>query len=212
MKAQVLPGTRQSGSGPTIGVLALQGGVAEHAQMLSDLGATVRLVRKEADLESHLDGIVLPGGESSTIDRLLKIFNMKQLLADLLADGLPCLATCAGMILVSRKVLDAAPGQTSLGVLDTTVSRNVYGSQTASAEVTLDTTLGPVRGAFIRAPKIVRVGEDVQGLARRMPEQGGLEEDGDIVAVRGNNIVALSFHPELTGDATFHTDLLNRLA
>ena len=79
MKAQVLPGTRPSGSGPTIGVLALQGGVAEHAQMLSDLGATVRLVRKEADLESHLDGIVLPGGESSTIDRLLKIFNMKQL-------------------------------------------------------------------------------------------------------------------------------------
>lgn len=72
--------------------------------------------------------------------------------------------------------------------------------------------MGPVRGAFIRAPKIVRVGQDVQVLARRMPEQGGLEEDGDIVAVRGGNIVALSFHPELTGDTTFHADLLNRLA
>lgn len=211
MAGSVTPGVRSAASGPTIGVLALQGGVAEHVHMLRQLGANVKLVRKRADLSSGIDGVVLPGGESSTIDRLLRIFDMKALLGDLLRDGLPCLATCAGMILLAREVVDAAPGQTSLKVLDATVSRNVYGSQTASAEVTLDTPLGPVVGAFIRAPKIVRVGEGVQVLARRYPAQGGLDPEGDIVAVKSKNIVALSFHPELTGDATFHADLLERL-
>ncbi len=191
----------------TIGVLALQGGVREHADMLLRLGASVTYLRRAADLVGpdgvRVDAVVLPGGESSTIDRLLRTFGLFEPLRDAIAGGLPTLGTCAGLVLLARTVLDPAPGQQSLGVLDVDVRRNAFGSQVNSAEVTLDTVLGPAKVAFIRAPRVDRVGTQVQVLARR----------GDaVVAVREANITGISSHPELTGETLFHADLLATVA
>jgi len=183
-----------------VGVLALQGGVAEHVGLLKGLGAEVRLARRAADL-AGLDALVLPGGESSTMSRLLVTLGLLGPLRDAAASGLPVLGTCAGLILLAREVLDPAPGQVTLGVLDVIVRRNAFGPQVESAEVDLPTSLGPTRVAFIRAPQLVSVGEGVEVLAR-------LGES--VVAVRQGPVVGLAFHPELTGDPTFHADLLRR--
>lgn len=181
-----------------VGVLALQGGVREHADLLSRLGATVRAVRRPEDL-TGLDALVLPGGESSVMDRLARSFGLREPLRAAIADGLPTLGTCAGLVLLATDVEDPAPGQQSLGALDVTVRRNAFGSQVASAEVVMPTTLGDVRAAFIRAPEITRVGAGVEVLARHA---------GAIVAVRAGTVMGVSFHPELTGDPTFHRELL----
>ena len=183
---------------PRVGVLALQGGVREHTDLLAGLGASVVAVRRASDLEG-LDALVLPGGESSTIDRLLRLFDLAGPLRDAVASGLPTLGTCAGLVLLAREVLDPAPGQGSLGLLDVSVRRNAFGAQLESAEVDLDTTLGPAHVAFIRAPQVVRVGEGVEVLARWSDA---------VVAVRQGAIIGLAFHPELTGDTTFHRALL----
>ncbi len=199
-----LPASRVPGpGGRTVGVLALQGGVREHAELLLGLGASVAYLRTPADLIGpdgpRVDALVLPGGESSTIDRLLRIFELDEPLRAAIAAGLPTLGTCAGLVLLARRVLDPAPGQQSLGILDIDVRRNAFGSQVDSAEVTLDTVLGPARVAFIRAPRVERVGPGVETLATR----------GDaVVAVRAGAVTGVSFHPELTGETLFHTALL----
>ncbi|QNV38772.1 pyridoxal 5'-phosphate synthase glutaminase subunit PdxT [Rothia terrae] len=191
------------GTGKTIGVLALQGGVSEHAETLRGLGAEVVLVKKAEQLQG-LDALVLPGGESSTIDRLTRILGVRDALKSAISGGLPTLGTCAGLIMLAREIDDPAPGQQSLGVLDISVGRNAFGSQVDSAEALLEwrTPAGevlPVKTAFIRAPRVSSVGEGVEVTARY---------HGEIVGVRQGNIIGISFHPELTGDTTVHEELL----
>lgn len=188
---------------PTVGVLALQGGVRDHERVLAGLGARTVRVRTASDLVGpdgpRVDALVLPGGESSTIDRLLRLVGLAHPLTDALRSGLPALGTCAGLVLLARVVLDPAPGQHSLGALDVAVRRNAFGRQVDSAEVDLATTLGPARVAFIRAPRVEAWGPRVEVLARR----------GDaVVAVREGTVTGLSFHPELTGEPVFHRLLL----
>ena len=190
-------------SGPRVGLLALQGGVAEHRRLLEGLGADVALVRRPQDLVGpdgcRVDALVLPGGESSTIDRLTRLFELAEPLRDLIAAGLPTLGTCAGLIMLAREITDPAPGQGSLGVLDVAVRRNAWGRQLASAEVTLATAWGEAKVAFIRAPAVEQIGIGVEVLARHHDH---------VVAVRQEHIVGLAFHPELTGEPLFHRRLL----
>lgn len=192
---------------PHVGVVALQGGVAEHVDLLRQLGARTSLVRRPDDLIGpdglRVDAVVLPGGESSTIDRLLRIFGLGEPLAGAIRDGLPTLATCAGLIQLAAEIADPAPGQGSFGVLDVTVHRNAFGRQVDSAEVDLDTAWGLARVAFIRAPAVTRVGAGVEVLARYRDET---------VAVRQGAILGLSFHPELTGEPLFHRALLDEVS
>lgn len=194
-------------SGPTVGVLALQGGVAEHVGVLEGLGVRVVAVRTPRDLIGsdgvRVDAMVLPGGESSVIDRLLRTFELFEPLREAIGAGLPTLATCAGLILLADEVLDPAPGQQSLKLLDVTVRRNAFGPQVASSVESLETTDGPVSVAFIRAPEVVRAGPQVAVVARRGPA---------IVAVRQRAITGLAFHPELTGETRFHRQLLSQVA
>lgn len=189
-----------SGRRPLVGVLALQGGVAEHVRMLQASGADPVLVRRPSQLPD-LDGIVLPGGESSTIDRLTRMFALADPLRELIVGGLPTLATCAGLVLLADAVVDPAPGQQSLRVLPITVQRNAFGAQIASEEVVVETIDGPVRAAFIRAPVVTELGEGVEVLARHR---------GRIVGVQSGAVTAISFHPELTGDDTLHRGLVAR--
>lgn len=188
---------------PTVGLVALQGGVREHRLVLESLGARVVPLRAGTDLIGpdgpRVDAVLLPGGESSTIDKLLRMFDLFEPLRTEVAAGLPALGTCAGLVLLARDVDDAAPGQRSLGLLDVTVRRNGLGPQVDSAEVGLDSTLGTVRVAFIRAPVVTRVGPGVEVVARR---------DERVVAVRAGTVTGLAFHPELTGEAGFHRQLL----
>ena len=188
---------------PTVGILALQGGVREHTVLLEGLGARVSLIRSPGDLVGpdgvRVDALVLPGGESSTIDKLLRIFDLFDPLRTAIAGGLPTLGTCAGLVLLAREIADPAPGQQSLGILDVTVRRNALGPQVDSAELSLDTSLGPVRVAFIRAPIVTRLGAGVEVVARR---------DEHIVAVTQGPVMGVAFHPELSGEAAFHRHLL----
>lgn len=181
---------------PLVGVLALQGDVREHVRALKSAGAQVRLVRAAADLEG-LDGIVLPGGESTAIGKLLDVFHVLQPLRELLADGLPAYGSCAGLVLLADRVVDGLPGQPLLGGLDVTVRRNAFGSQVHSFEAALplDGLDDPVHAVFIRAPWVERAGAAVEVLA---------EVDGHPVAVRQGRLLATSFHPELTGDPRVH--------
>lgn len=189
---------------PTVGLVALQGGVREHRLMLEGLGARVVPLRSGADLVGpdgvRVDAVLLPGGESSTIDKLLRMFDLFEPLRASIAAGLPALGTCAGLVLLAADVDDRAPGQRSLGLLDVTVRRNALGSQVDSAETELASTLGPLRVAFIRAPIVTRVGPGVDVLARR---------DEHVVAVRQGAITGIAFHPELTGETVFHRRLLD---
>lgn len=191
MTGAATPGDRR------IGVIALQGGVREHLDLLESVGVHGVRVRTPQDL-AGLDGIVLPGGESSTIDRLLRIFDLTDPLREAIRAGLPTLATCAGLITLAEQIIDPAPGQQSLGILDITVQRNAFGAQVKSEEATVDTTDGPVRAAFIRAPIVTRVGSGVEVIA---------EHRGRVVGVRAGAVTAVAFHPELTGDALLHASL-----
>ncbi len=186
---------------PRIGVLALQGGVREHADMLESLGVAVVPVRHAGDLAA-IDGLVLPGGESSTIDRLLRVFSLAEPLRECLRCGLPALGTCAGLITLATQIVDPAPGQGSLGVVDMEVRRNSFGPQVNSAVERVDTAFGPVEAAFIRAPEVLTVGEGSKIVARR---------EGAIVGVETPSALAVSFHPELTGDTTVHERFLSKV-
>ena len=180
---------------PRIGVLALQGDVREHVAALRLGGATAVEVRRPAELD-RLDGIVLPGGESTAMGRLLAVFELLEPLRARLQAGLPAYGTCAGMILLADEVRGGRPGQPLLGGLDMTVRRNAFGRQVDSFESDLDVVgLGQVHGVFIRAPWVERVGPAVEVLA---------SVDDHPVAVRQGPLLATSFHPELTGDGRLH--------
>lgn len=180
-----------------VGVLALQGDVREHARSLTAAGAEAVPVKRVADLHS-LDGIVIPGGESTTIGKLLVIFDLLDPLRAAIRDGLPAYGSCAGMILLANDVLDGLPGQPTIGGLDVTVRRNAFGRQVDSFETDLAMATvegGPLHAVFIRAPWVERVGEGVEVLA---------SVGGHPVAVRQRHLLATSFHPELTGDHRVH--------
>jgi 5'-phosphate synthase pdxT subunit len=181
----------------TIGVLAVQGDVREHVRVLTELGAHAYGIRRPTEL-AHLDGLVIPGGESTTMDKLVRAFDLYDPLRALIAEGLPVYGSCAGMIMLADRIAEPRPGQQTLGGLDVTVRRNAFGRQVDSFEEDLDfagVDGGPVRAVFIRAPWVEEAGDGVQVLARAA---------GRIVAVRQGPLLATSFHPEVTGDTRVH--------
>lgn len=187
-----------STSRPHVGVLALQGDVREHARVLGELGAEVSLVRRPVELAA-VDGLVIPGGESSVIDKLSRAFGMRQPIRDAIAAGMPMYGTCAGLILLADRITDGIEGQQTFGGLDVTVRRNAFGSQVDSFETDLAVpVLGdpPVHAVFIRAPLVEQAGATVERIAAL--------DDGRIVAVRQGPLLATAFHPEVTGDHRFH--------
>ena len=188
---------------PLVGVLALQGAFRDHQKVLEKLGARTRLVRLPGDLEG-LDAIVIPGGESTTMTILLERMGLWEPLRKALADGLPALATCAGMIVLASDITDGRAGQRGFGLLDIAIRRNGYGRQVDSFEADLDVDGLDGRrfpGVFIRAPLVETTG-NVQVMA---------SYDGHPVAVKQGRIMALCFHPELSGDRRLHREFV-RLA
>ncbi|PYI67449.1 pyridoxal 5'-phosphate synthase glutaminase subunit PdxT [Arthrobacter livingstonensis] len=213
-----------TGSSPLIGILALQGDVREHARALESCGARVVAVRRPAELAA-VDGLVLPGGESTTIDKLTRIFGLREPLRERIQAGLPVYGSCAGMILLAENIADPATDQAgnaqqTLGGLDITVRRNAFGRQVDSFETELHfTQLAPeggperaVHAVFIRAPWVERVGRSVQVLAsvevpaeaRPAAGNGRIEPVVRAVAVRSQHLLATSFHPEVTGERRIH--------
>jgi len=187
---------------PTVGVLALQGDVREHLAALDEVGARGVLVRRPAELAA-VDGIVIPGGESTTMSRLLVLLDLLEPLRARLAEGLPAYGSCAGMILLASDVLDTRPDAHHLDALDITVRRNAFGRQVQSFETDLEISGiadGPMRAVFIRAPWVEKTGADVEVLAR-VPDGPAA---GRVVAVRQGQVLATSFHPEVTGDRRVH--------
>lgn len=189
---------------PVVGVLALQGDVREHLNVLARCGLRARPVRRPAEL-SEVDGIVLPGGESTTMSRLLVTFELLEPLRERIRAGMPAYGSCAGMILLANEVLDGRPDQQQLGGLDVVVRRNAFGRQVDSFEDDLAVTGidgPPVHAVFIRAPWVESAGDGVEVLATAKPEAGG--GTARIVAVRQGPVLATAFHPELTGDERVH--------
>lgn len=189
---------------PRVGVLALQGDVREHARVLADLGAEVALVRRPAELWS-VDGLVIPGGESSVIDKLARAFGMQQPIRAAIAAGLPVYGTCAGMILLADRITDGIDGQETFGGLDITVQRNAFGSQADSfeTELTIEGFALPTHATFIRAPRVVEVGPAARAIATL--------DDGTVVAVRQGGLLATAFHPEVSGETRFHELFLDTI-
>jgi 5'-phosphate synthase pdxT subunit len=185
-----------------LGVLALQGGFRPHVEALSALGADVVEVRRPRDLGT-VDGLVIPGGESTTVGRLLRTSGLLEPLGERLESGMPALGTCAGLILLAFEVLDGRPDQPVLGAVDLTVRRNAHGRQRESFEAPLQVEAlagGPFPGVFIRAPSIERVGDGVEVVARLGP---------DPVAARSGAVTVCAFHPELSGDLRLHQYFLS---
>lgn len=192
-------------AGPRVGVLALQGDFREHAKVLAGLGARVSLVRRPEELAA-IDGLVIPGGESSVMDKLSCTFGLQQPLRAAIAEGLPVYGTCAGLIMLADTVLDGIRGQESLGGLDVEVRRNAFGSQNQSFETDLDVPAlggGPVHAVFIRGPVVESVGPGATVLAS-LP-------DGRVVAVEQGDLLGTSFHPEITGEHRFHEYFLGKV-
>jgi 5'-phosphate synthase pdxT subunit len=186
-------------------VLALQGDFREHLAVLRGLGAEAVPVRRADELAS-VDGLVIPGGESTVIDKLSRSFGMQEPIREAIGDGLPVYGTCAGLILLADTVLDGIEGQQSFGGLDVAVRRNAFGTQVDSFEADLDVpALGeqPVHAVFIRAPVVERVGEGASALAAL--------GDGRVVAVEQGNLMGTSFHPEVTGETRFHSYFLDKV-
>jgi pyridoxal 5'-phosphate synthase pdxT subunit len=184
-----------------IGVLALQGDFAEHIAVLNGLGVTTQEVRLPAELEA-VDGLIIPGGESTTIVKLLDAYGLTEPLKQRVGAGMPVLGTCAGMIVMAREVTNNSV--TPLNLIDVTVRRNAFGRQLESFEADLKVDgLGdaPYHAVFIRAPMIKSVAEDVSVLARL--------NDGSLVAARRDNVLVAAFHPELTPDPRFHEYFVN---
>ncbi len=188
---------------PTIGVLALQGDVREHARALSEAGADVVSVRRPKELAS-VDGLVLPGGESTTMLKLARVFEMLDPLRAAIGAGLPVYGACAGMILLADRVgAGGSPLEETFGGIDMLVRRNAFGRQVDSFEANIDLdglAGGPVHAVFIRAPWVESLGPAATALGR----VSGAVAAGRIVAVRQHNLLATSFHPELTGDGRIH--------
>jgi 5'-phosphate synthase pdxT subunit len=187
---------------PVIGVLALQGDVREHVHALSDCGARALPVRRPGELDA-VDGLVIPGGESTTISKLVDIFELRGPIDKRIADGMPVYGSCAGMIMLAAEVLDGRPDQRGFTGIEMTVRRNAFGRQVDSFEAPVRITGvpgEPLHAVFIRAPWVERVGEGVEVLGT----VAGGPAAGRIVAVRQGNLLATSFHPELTGDRRLH--------
>ena len=192
-------------SAPVVGVLALQGDVREHERVLEGLGARVVRVRREPELR-EVGGLVIPGGESSVIDKLARSFGVRDAIVERIRAGMPVYGTCAGLILLADRIADGIEGQQTFGGLDATVRRNAFGRQTESFEAALAVpALGeaPVHAAFIRAPVVEGIGAGVDALARTA--------DGRIVAVEQGPLLGTAFHPEVTGDTRFHARFLERV-
>lgn len=190
---------------PKVGVLALQGDFREHKLALESLGAEVALIRRAEEL-SQISGLVLPGGESSVIDKLSRSFGLFEPLKEQIKEGLPVYGTCAGMILLAERLVAAIPGQRTFGGLSATVRRNAFGSQQESFEAEISVpVLGekPVHAVFIRAPWVEEASPEVEIL--------GSLPNGKAVAVRQKNVLATSFHPEVSGDLRFHELFLGML-
>jgi 5'-phosphate synthase pdxT subunit len=186
-----------AGKPPTIGVLALQGDVREHEQVLDQLGVGHRQVKSSADL-AGIDGLIIPGGESSVIDKLSRIFDVRDSLVESIRDGLPVFGTCAGLIMLSSRLIGAIDGQLTFGGLDVAVERNAFGGQVESFETSIPMPViggAPIEAAFIRAPLIRDVGSTE--VIATLP-------NGDVVGVRQGNCVGISFHPEIVGEARVH--------
>lgn len=191
---------------PLVGVLALQGDVREHLTALRAAGARAQPVRRPAEL-AEVDGLVLPGGESTTMSRLLETFDLLEPLRARLADGMPAYGSCAGMILLAKEVRDGRPDQHQLGMLDVVVRRNAFGRQVDSFEEDLDirdVPGGPVHAVFIRAPWVESAADHVEVLATVPQSPSAGIAAGKIVAVRQGRVLATAFHPELTGDGRVH--------
>ncbi len=190
---------------PTIGVFALQGDVREHVATLAGLGASTAAVRRPADLDG-LDGLVLPGGESTTMIKLATAFDLLEPLRAAVKGGLPAYGSCAGMIMLANRIEGGVDDQRTIGGLDVVVRRNAFGRPVVSLEADLDFAVGddgPVHAVCIGGPWVEFIGEGVDVLAR----VSGGPADGRVVAVRGGadgQLLATSFHPELTGDARVH--------
>jgi len=196
-------GSPTSGARPRVGVLALQGDFREHIASLTELGADVVPLRRPEEIET-LDGVVIPGGESSVMDKLSRAFGVAEPLADAIRAGLPTYGTCAGMIMLSSRITDGISGQQTLDVLDTTVRRNAFGAQNDSFEIDIpmpDLGEAPVHAVFIRAPVVEQRGDDVHVL--------GALPDGQVVAVQQGNVIASAFHPEVAGEDRFHRRFLD---
>lgn len=186
------------------GILALQGDVAEHRVALLDLGVEASTVRTTAEL-THVDALVLPGGESTTISHLLVTSGLLEPLRERLESGMPAFGTCAGLVLLSSRIVDGRRDQPALGYLDVTVRRNGYGRQVASFESTTQLKgVGSVPTVFIRAPRIMSVGDAVEVLATT--DAGDGEHP---VVVRQGPVLGASFHPELTSDRSLHALFLD---
>ena len=181
----------------TVGVLALQGDFREHQLVLSEIGARNIQVRTIEDLRS-IDALVIPGGESTTMQNLATAFGLFEPLKTAIAEGLPTFGTCAGLIMLANTIIDGVAGQRGFGGLDVEVRRNAFGNQLDSFEADLNIRgiEEPVHAAFIRAPIVVSAGPSVDVLCRL--------DDGQIVAVQQGNILGISFHPEVTGETRVH--------
>jgi 5'-phosphate synthase pdxT subunit len=196
---------------PRIGVLALQGDVVDHMRALEAAGAEAAPVRRPGELDA-VEGLVIPGGESTTMSKLLDIFDMFDPVKKRLDEGMPAFGSCAGMIMLAEEVLDGRPDQRSFGVIPMTVRRNAFGRQVDSFETEIGiagVAGGPFKAVFIRAPWVERVGDGVEVLATvgGPGDSGGEGPDapgGRIVAVRAGACLATSFHPEVTPDARVH--------
>jgi 5'-phosphate synthase pdxT subunit len=196
---------------PRVGVLSLQGDVREHVRALEAVGAAATRVRRAAELDD-VDALVIPGGESTTIGKLLVTFELLEPLRKRVRDGMPAYGSCAGMILLADRVLDGTPDQVGIGGIDMTVRRNAFGRQVDSweADVTfaaIDDSDRPLHGVFIRAPWVEAHGADVEVLAT---VDAGAREPR-IVAVRQGPLLATAFHPELTGDPRVHALFVSML-
>ena len=188
-----------------VGVLALQGDFREHLAVLTKLGADAIPVRRARELDT-VAGLVIPGGESTVMDKLTRTFGLRDALRARIAAGMPVYGTCAGLIMLADRVLDALPDQQTLGGLDVTVRRNAFGNQLDSFETDLDVALfggPPVHAVFIRAPVVQQLGADAEAVATL--------DDGRVVAVRQGNLLGTSFHPEITGETRFHEFFLTLL-
>ena len=177
-----------------IGVLALQGDVREHVRALDEAGATARPVRRLSEIESA-DGLVIPGGESTTLWKLATAFDLLDPIRKLIADGLPAFGSCAGLIMLADRLRDGAEGQQTFGGIDMTARRNAFGRQVDSFEREVLIEGAPFHAVFIRAPWVERAGPEVTVLG---------EDNGRIVAVRQGRLLATAFHPELTPDRRIH--------
>jgi 5'-phosphate synthase pdxT subunit len=189
---------------PAIGVFALQGDVREHLATLTALGAEAFPVRRPEELE-RCDGLVLPGGESTTMAKLARTFDLLDPLRERVREGMPTFGTCAGMILLADRILDGAVGQETIGGLDVTVRRNAFGRQVDSfeADLPMKGLTRPVHAVFIRAPWVEELGPGVDVLA---------EAEGHPVAVRQDRLLATSFHPEVADEGRIHRLFLDLVA